>query len=215
MKETMTIHKALSELKTIDKRFDKELSDVTFFETNKRSNTKIAGVPVSEYLANVKDTYNSIRTLDNRYNAIKRAVTKSNATTNVTINGTVYTVAEAIDMKNVGVKRLQEILSKMDMQYEAARRIAERKNGDELDRRADDYVKNLYEGADMKNVSDEIKKVRDTFIESQTIDILDPINAKKTMKELKDTIDSFLSEVDSALSVSNALTTIEVEYETL
>ena len=215
MKETMTIHKALSELKTIDKRFSKELNDFNPFTTNKHSNAKIAGVPVAEYMNSTRDVYKSICTLNNRYNAIKRGITKSNATTVVKIGDKEYTVAEAIDMKNVGVKRLQDILNKMEVQYERCRRDAERKNGDELDRRADDYVKSLYENADMKNMSDELKKVRDTFVESQTTDILDPIGAQKTMKELKDTIDSFMSEVDSALSVSNALTTIEVEYDTL
>ena len=215
MKETMTIHKALSELKTIDKRFDKELNSTEFFKTAKHSSAKVDGITVAEFLASTKDSYKSIRTLANRYNAIKRGITRSNATTTVNINGVEYTVAEAIDMKNVGMARLQKVLNKIEAQYETCRRSAERKNSDELDHRADDYVKSLYENADMKNMSDEIKKVRDTFVESQTIDILDPIGAQKTMKELRDTIDGFLSEVDSALSVSNALTTIEVEYETL
>ena len=38
---------------------------------------------------------------------------------------------------------------------------------------------------------------------------------RKEIKRLQDIVDSFMTEVDSALSVSNALTTIDVEYETL
>ena len=215
MKETMTIHKALTELKTIEKRYNKELSEAKFFETVKHNSPKINGVPVKDFISTAVDTYKSIMTLNNRYNAIKRGITRSNATTLVKIGDSEFTVAEAIDMKNVGVKRLTELLNKVETQYEFCRRTAERRNGDELDRRADDYVKSLYEGADMKNMSEEVKKVRDTFVESQTIDILDTIGAQKAMKSLRDIIDGFLSEVDSALSVSNALTTIEVEYETL
>ena len=215
MKETMTVHKALAELKTLDSRIQKEISRVEFFVVNKHSNTKINGIPVAEYANNAKDNYKSICTLINRRNAIKRAVTRSNATATVVINGTEYTVAEAIDMKSVGMGHMKQLLDVINSQYTAAKRMADRKNGDELDRRADEYVKSLYENADMKNMSEEVRKVRETFVESQTMDIIDPIGAENVMKILQDEIDAFTSEVDSALSVSNALTTIEVEYETV
>ena len=57
--------------------------------------------------------------------------------------------------------------------------------------------------------------MRSSFITSQTMDVLDPIGAQKTMEELRNNIDAFVTEVDSALSVSNAITTIDFEYETV
>ena len=215
MKETMTVHKALSELKVLGERIEKEINGVNFVAVNKHGNTKMNGTPVADYMNQTKDKYKSVCTLINRRNAIKRAVTKSNASTVVRIGDKEYTVAEAIDMKNFGMNYPRGILSRLESQWRSAQQMAERENGDRLDRRADEYIKSLYENADMKNMSDEIKKVRDSFIESQSVDILDPINAKKTMEELNNEIDAFMSDVDSSLSVSNALTTIEVEYETL
>lgn len=215
MKETMTIHKALSELKILGDRIVDGIQETSFVATNKHSNAKIAGKPVADYVNNVRDTYKSIRTLINRRNAIKRAVINSNALTKVEIGSKEYTVAEAIDMKSNGLGLLSTLQSKLAEQYKTASRAAERENGDKLDVRADTYVKSLYENADMKNMSEEVRKVRETFVESQMTDLIDPIDAQKTAQELKNQIDTFYSEVDSALSVSNALTTIEVEYETL
>ena len=213
MKETMTIHKSLSELKVLDSRISKAM-DATFVVANKHNNAKIGGVSIADFSNGVKDAYQSVRTLINRRNAIKRAVTRSNANTMVNINGQEFTVAEAIDMKGKGIEYLSSLYDILSSQLAKAKRKADGENGDMLSARADDYVKSLYAGADLKNMADEISKVRDTFITAQTIEIVDPIHAEETCKNLRDYIDSFMSEVDSALSVSNALTTVEVEYET-
>lgn len=215
MKETMTIHKALSELKILNSRIEDEINDGLFVFSNKHSNTKVNGKPLADVIGEIKDRYKSINTLINRRNAIKRAVVNSNAVTKVQINGKEYTVAEAIDMKSNGLNLFSVLRNQLDKQYERVSITIERENGEKLDRRADDYVKATYENADMKNMSDDIRKVRETFVESQMYDMVDPLGVVKESKKLRDFIDGFYSEVDSALSVSNALTTIDVEYETM
>ncbi len=215
MTETMTIHKALSELKLLDDRIEKEIGSASFAVANKHSNTKISGIPIADYVLSAKDVYKSIRTLINRRNAIKRAVTRSNATTMVTVGGKEYTVAEAIDMKNLGVLHLKQLCATIENQFVRAKSNAEINNGDKLEQRADSYIQSLYQGADMKNLGEEVRKMRDDFITAQTMEVLDPIGASKEIAALRDEIDGFMSEVDSALSVSNALTHIDVEYETL
>ena len=215
MKETMTIHKALSELKVIGDRIEKELNNITYVTTNKASASKYNGADVKEFMQETRDAYKSVQTLINRRNAIKRAVTLSNAKTLVKIGNKEYTVAEAIDMKSTGLNPYRNIISKMAAQLELARRTVNKKNGEELDARADDYMRSMYGSTEMKNMSDELKKVRDNFVDTQMMIVLDPLDAAKEIKRLQDTVDSFMTEVDSALSVSNALTTIDVEYETL
>ena len=214
MKEKMTVHKALSELKVLDSRINSEISGCKFVVSNKHSNAKIGGVSIPEFVNGVRETYQSIRTLINRRNGIKRAVTRSNAVTMVSINGVEYSVAEAIDMKAVGVSYLKALSDTIEHQLTTAQRLADASNGDKLEQRTDDYIKTMYQGADMKNLGDEIKKVRDDFVTAQTTEIIDPISAAAEVSAMKKEIDAFLSEIDSALSVSNALTTIEVEYET-
>ena len=215
MQETMTVHKALAELKTIDGRIGNALEKCEFAVANKHSNEKVHGVSIAEFVANQKANYQAVRTLINRRNAIKRAVTRSNAVTMVKIGDEEYTVAEAIDMKANGVKYLQSIEDLMSTQLSRATRLADAQNEEQLSSRADEYIKSLYAGSDLKNMSDEVRKVRDAFIAAQTVEILDPIDCQKEMAALEAKTSAFLDDVDAALSVSNALTTIEVKYETL
>lgn len=214
MTEQMTVHKALAELKVLDSRINNEIGKYHFVVPNKHSNTKIGGVPISDYADEVRNAYKSIRTLINRRNAIKRAVTRSNAVTVVKIDGAEYTVAEAIDMKSMGVAYLNALRNVLESQYSNAKLNADKNNGEKLEMRTDEYIKSMYQGADMKNLSDEIKKVREDFVVAQTVELVDPINAAKEVEAIGKEVDAFMAEVDSALSVSNALTTIEVEYET-
>lgn len=64
----------------------------------------------------------------------------------------------------------------------------------------------------MKGASDEIKKVRADFIAAQTMEIVDPINITTELTTLEKEINDFVVEIDSALSVSNALTELEIAY---
>jgi hypothetical protein len=167
---------------------------------------------VSDYCAEVKSAYQSACDLIARRDAIKRAVTLSNATTKVTIGGQEYTIAEAIEMKNHGIPMQQKLLDKLAKDRHTARKQSDDNNGELLEMRADEYVKSLYGNVDMKGAGEEIKKVRADFIAAQTMELVDPINIDIEMKRLETAINGFTVEIDAALSVSNALTEITVEY---
>lgn len=210
--EKMTVHKALCELKTLDARINKKITSGTFVFANKHSNTKISGMSISDFSMGVKENYQSIVDLMNRRNAIKRAVTLSNATTKVIIAGVEYTVAEAIDMKNSGIPLQQNLLARIELDMRKSSKFADDNNGPALEARADDYIKALYGSSDSKGISDEIKKVRSDFMSTQVVEIVDPINASAEIERLSKQIDSFTVDIDSALSVSNALTEITIAY---
>jgi len=210
--EKMTIHKALCELKTLESRITKRISEGVFIFANKHSNTKVEGMTVSAYCEEIKSGYQSITDLISRREALKKAVVLSNASTKVTVAGKEYTVAEAIEMKNHGIAMLQSLLKKLERDNRMSRRQADENNGDSLERRADEYVRSLYGNTDMKNASDEVKKVRADFIAAQTMEIVDPIGVKSEMERLEAEINGFMVDIDSALSVSNALTEITIEY---
>lgn len=210
--EKMTVHKALSELKTLDARINKEMQSVPFVFANKHSNTTVNGMSIANYSNGIKSAYQSVNDLMSRKSAIKRAVMMSNAVTKVTIGGIEYTVAEAIEVKNHAIPMWKLLLNKMEIESINAQKKCDTYNGEALETRADSYVKSLYENADMKNASDEIKKVREDFIKSQTMEIVDPIKIADEMKKLSDKINAFTVDVDSALSVSNAVTEIAITY---
>lgn len=214
-KETMTIHKALTELKVIDDRIEKAICACAFATVNKHCNTKIGGIELDAYRREQEDRYKSACDLMERRNAIKRAVVKSNANATVLICGKQYTVAEAIDMKNYGMDGRQSMLNQMAMQLRTAEREIEQRNGDELQRRADDYIRNMYGGqTDLSKLTGEMRSDRENFIAQQRCDLVTPMgmDIHKAIRELDQEIVDFMLEVDAALSVSNATTTIEIEY---
>lgn len=102
--ETITVHKALAELKLLDIRIEKVIAEGVYCVANKHSNDKIGGVPLDDYIKIMQGGYDRATDLINRRKAIKRAVVLSNAVTKVSVAGNEYTVAEAIEMKNHGVE---------------------------------------------------------------------------------------------------------------
>lgn len=210
--ETMTIHKALAELKILDERIKKEIQSGSYCAANKHSNEKINGIPIEDFRKTVQGTYDKATDLINRRKAIKKAVVLSNAKTTVKIADVEYTVAEAIEMKNHGIEFEAMLINAMDMQYKQAQAEVNRQNGNNLEERADQYVTAIYGQKEGKTATSDIEKVRKDFLESNSYEIIDPINVPEKLEVLRKKINDFMVEVDSALSVSNALTEITIEY---
>lgn len=211
-KETMHVHSALAELKMLEERINKIIRNTTWVVANKHSNTKIDGKDVKAWIEEKKSEWQKLNDLIKRREAIKKAVVKSNAETTVVIAGETYTVAEAIERKNKGIVFLKNILGTLNHDIQMAGVNANAGNGDKLEARADEHVKIMLGNSDTKNLSEEAKKIRKDFIEAQTVEIIDPIEAYKIVGLLEEEISQFMMEVDGKLSVSNAITEIEIEY---
>lgn len=215
IQETMSVHKALCELKMLDKRIDSTISEAEFCRTNKHSNTIVNGVSLKEYGEGVVSQYQSIVDLITRRDAIKRFVVASNAVAEVTIGGQKYTVADAVEMRRHGLSYKKMLLRTMTFQLKKARMEIEMKNGDPLTQAADKMVEVYYgRQTDVKAITEEMKATREKFIQDNTLDLLDPLHLEEKIKDLDRFISTFETEVDSALSVSNAVTEITVEYDT-
>lgn len=210
--EKMNVHKALSELKILDVRIATAIQDSTFCIGNKHSNEKINGVTVDEFKKEIQAGYDKITDLTKRRNAIKRAVVLSNAVTKVTVAGEEYTVAEAIEMKNHGLDYDRQLLQ--DMKREHAKCVLEinAKNGSDLERRLEAYITSLYGDKETKTDLEKVKKAEAEFVKQNTYELIDPLDIQKKIEELEERISNFMSDVDSALSSSNAITEIEVSY---
>ena len=215
IQEVMTVHKALCELKMLDKRINESIMTAEFCRANKHSNTKIDGGTIAEYEAAAVSKYQSTMDMIIRRDAIKRAVVASNAVTEVTIGGNRYTVADAVELRRHGLSYRRTLLQAMTLQLKRVRSTIEQKNGEELTRAADKMVEVYYgRQTDVKAITEEMRATREKFIEDNTYELLDPIRVENRIRELDKEITAFETEVDSALSVSNAVTEITVSYET-
>ena len=210
--ETMTIHKALAELKVLESRIMKTVGDGTYCVANKHSNEKINGVSVEDYKKVMQGAYDKAVDLITRYKAIKKAVTLSNAKTVVKIGEEEYTVAEAIWMKNHGVEFDELLLNELREQYNKAQAKILKQNGNDLEQRAEQYVVGIYGSKEGKTNTDDFEKTKQDFITSQTFELVDPIGILEKIEVLEEKISVFKAEVDAVLSTSNALTVVEINY---
>lgn len=210
--ETMTIHKALAELKVLEKRIYGAIDEAKFCQTNRHSNEKIEGISIEDYKKRIQSSYDKVNDLISRRDAIKRAVSHSNAVTEVEIAGVKYTVAVAIEMRNHGIEFKRELLNKMKDQYGKAISILAIKNGVELEKKVEDQIVALYGQKENGTDPERIKATRKELMTQYSYDLIDPLKLGEVMNQLEKEINDFTSEVDSALSTSNALTTITIEY---
>lgn len=210
--ETMTIHKGLAELKLLEGRICKTIDAARFCGAAKHSADKINGVTLDTFATNAQSAWDKTNDLINRYMALKRGINLSNAQTKVTINGVEYTVAEAIAMKAHGISFDQYLLLEMKKQMANTEKAMAQANGTELEKRADNYIVALHGTKEGKTNTAEIEKQRTEFIASNTFDLIDPLKLGEKIEALQNKIDAFMTEVDAALSVSNAITEITIEY---
>lgn len=210
-KETMNVHKALCELKILDDRIIKAIKDCEFVGVKKVASKMVGSVNADDFREAERNKYGRVVDLMKRREAIKRAVVLSNATTKVLVGGVEYTVAEAIEMKNHGLDGKRKLMNGMAYALEMAERKVEITNT-EADRKADLYVQGLSNGKDVK--SEETKAIREGYLAGLVVELVDPLpkGARSILDALEEEINSFMVEVDAALSTSNALTQIEVEY---
>lgn len=209
--ETMTVHRALSELKVLDSRINNAILSGDFVITKKNNQDTVKGKSVEQFKAKAKESFQKTSDLIRRRNAIKNAVVVSNANTKVKIGDKEYTVAEAIEKKNHGMDYYVQLCDVLCQQFAKQRAELEKHNAS-LQQKAEQFVTGLMGGKDIKTDSEEYISAVDTYTKSNTMTLLDPLGIEKKIEELDDVINMFLPEVDAALSVSNAVTTITIEY---
>ena len=64
----------------------------------------------------------------------------------------------------------------------------------------------------LTTTSESMQELRANYIRNNRYNLIDPLKTAKLIEDLTDEISEFEIEVDSALSVSNALTIIELSY---
>ena len=106
-------------------------------------------------------------------------------------------------------ERMLEMLNK---QYNKAQAEILKQNGDDLEKRAEQYVIGIYGSKEGKTNTDDFEKTKKDFMTANAFELVDPIKILDKINALEDKIASFKAEVDAALSVSNAITEIEISY---
>jgi hypothetical phage-related protein len=213
MKKEITVTKALSDLNVLTGRIEKETDKLTVLSTKLKFKNvlKDKNINVDDFKNEVKANYQSILDLIKNRDIIKSAIILSNAKTKVVIAGKEYTIAEAIDKKN-RIALETDLLMKLKSEFVTKSKQVTNFN-DKLEAQIDKEREIMLSGDNAKN-KDIVKTAEELATakrESNSVELVDPLNIEKVINELEDGIMSFKAEVDQQLSVSNAITLIEID----
>lgn len=200
----MTITEGLAELKLLDDRIKKAVAKDYIWSGKK---TDITEAAKEEHGRIAKANYASAKDLIENRNAIKAAIVKSNATTMLTIGGKEMTVAEAIERKS-SIEYEKMLRDEFIRQYKNAERTANTAN-ERVQERIDAMLERVAASGNT-DIETAQKVMSEAYLANNGWDIVDPLDLMEKANALDIEIAEFEKNVDIALSMSNAVTFIEV-----
>ena len=207
----ISVTEALNELKLYNSKIDKAINNVTLCGAAKKSADMVGVIKKENFAERAKASYQSVTDLIANRNTLKSAIVKSNAVTDVIINGKTMTVAEAIERKN-SIEYDINLLSEIKRQYANATALVEKENK-KVDTKVDELIMTLVgKDSDKKLSKDDQEAVERPYRDKNEFEFVDPIRLYDKIQALESDIDGFTSNVDTALCLSNATTFIEVDF---
>lgn len=206
-KVEMSVQRALSELKMLDKRIDRRINESVFIGAKKGKKLVDNFNDENELTDKVKSDYQAIKDLIARRNSIKTAIVQSNAVTPVNIGKITYSVAEAIERKS-SIDNDRHLLNRMKSEYAAHVRYVEREN-EQLQITIDNQLNQMFASESKKDESI-VKSITKTLKEENEAKLVDPIKLSEQIEQLEVEIEEFEAEVDHILVESNTITKILV-----
>ena len=196
----ITITRALTELKTLDKRIQKAIDAGCFVSYTGQF------YKASEESKKAVATYQSILDLLERRKRIKSEIVMSNATTKVTICGKEMTIACAIETKS-SIKHLDNLLNRLKAQHAQESRTVESIN-EKVRRDLESKTKMTSEKEDTKI---DLNEFSNSYVKMHGVSLADPLKISSKIEELENYITKFRSEVDFVLTEKNSTTYINVD----
>ena len=133
---------------------------------------------------------------------------QSNATTMIEVAGVTYSVMTAIDRKRT-IENEKLVLKKMKSELSSAEYKVENENA-----HMESYIQrqtNAMAGGDLSGKKDDyIIAFEKSYREQNAWDLVDPLGVRNLIEQREQEITMFELEIDTALTVSNAITKIEI-----
>lgn len=206
-----TITRALSELKLLKDRYQKEVRQLNLVAVMHGSKLRNPNsmYKQEDFEAQAKESYQSVCDLERRIKEIKDKIDISNFTTKVMIGDKEMTVQEALNYKN-NILDLKEIrLASMKNIRSSALASFDRAL-DENKAKVDRMTTDKRESSTLK--AGEVEEDAVKYVEKlYAVSLVDPLKLDDEIKDLEKEITDFKGNVDYALSESNSVTYIEVD----
>ncbi len=219
MSEKMLVTQALDERDLLVKKINEKIVKARFVDTIKNNEEKVMGERTSkeEFAKAAESSYQQINDLISRFQKIDAAIVDSNAKTTLETSYGQFTVAGAISLRNRlrGVGSYGEnadfegqLQNRMENALAMKLDLIETKNK-QLQTTAESMRLSIL-GKDSKVKDDKPLEVVDAYVRENTTELVDPLDIKTKISELKEKRNNLLRELDTLIKVSNATTFIEI-----
>jgi len=214
---TITLTEALSELKLLDKKIKKKQEELYYgkpvvdYTIGKNQVTEINNITVNELKKHAQSTIDSLLRLIKNREILKSKIAQKNAETTVVIGGKEYTIVAAIERKR-NLSNEKEIIERLADTYNSILQKVQK-----INEKAREQVDKLIEtkvGSDSKNTDPKVlDEMYNMFLANSQATLQDPYNVRELVEKMSEDIDNFEKEVDVKLSIVNAKTTIEIDFD--
>lgn len=218
MAERMLMTQALDEKDLLVKKINDKINKASFVDTVKPNEEKSFETRLSrdEYADQAKSAFQQINDLIDRYQRLDAAIVASNAATKIQTSYGEFTIAGAISLRNrlrgdrQGMKNTDfeaNLQNKLEGDLRQNLQYAEMKNK-KLQDTAESMRLSIL-GKDSKVKDDKPLEVVAAYVRENTTELIDPLDAQKTVDRLKEKRMTLIAELDTQIKVSNATTFIE------
>jgi hypothetical protein len=214
MSKTLTIHRALAELKTLDARITKGITEIDPVGVRQAGKPIISALgavyqDADKFASEAKASFESVQQLIKNKAALKAAIVKSNSETQVTVGGKSMTVAAAITEKSfIALKKtLLERLNALERKNQGNYKTGMEK----VEKNLQTLLEASFNKEQVKASPEDVEAIRTPFLKANELHLTDPLEIKKIIAELTEEISKFEADVDACLSESNATTSITIE----
>jgi len=206
--KTISINRALIELKTLDSRIHKLISQTSFAAANKASAKSIGTKSIENFKSESKEQMNKILGLIKYRDSLKKEIVKSNAKTALTVAQVEMTVAEAIERKSsIALEKayLSEILSQLSR---AKREVESQKI--KADNGLESFLKSTLGDDGTKDAALVDTLTANYYSTREYIVVAGMIDIEAYYRDYAEKLEQFEAEVDACLTDINAITQITV-----
>ena len=207
-KRTMTIHRALSELKLIDSKINKQISEIVPTGITQKGKLVNGHIKEEDFAKSAQSKFDSINDLIKTKTSLKSAIVKANAETNVKIGDKTMTIADAINFKAV-ISYKKSLLDVLKNRYNQSVALLNT-NNEKVDKNLQAILEAALGKESVKTSKEDVEAVAKPFLEGNQFLLVDPLKVVDVIEVIEKEVSEFEAEVDAALSEVNAITTIEI-----
>lgn len=214
----ITIHRALSQLKTTQARIEDKFEKDIYVSSTIGKTNMAEGRPVDAVKREILANFDSMQQLLKNYQTLKLAIIRSNSgiteeSTNIKtgmVEGMELTVAEAIAIQKYVLPLESQFVRRLENQLNNAKRTIEMTNS-----QANTEITSVLEALsnkDSKNLDpSQVNTITEAYQQNKFRQLVDPLDLADKIRKVRDKLDALSVGVDAFLSECNAISHINVD----